>query len=402
MVASLAPPTFSPYSPLPDFRFEIIHQSNKPGSRARVGRIHTPHGVIDTPGFVPVATNAALKGLTNEQSAACGTQLMFANTYHLLVHPGPEIVEAAGGLHKFMGRSQPMITDSGGFQVFSLAQTNEEDGPELKRRSAKRGSNEPTLLKLDESGTLFRSYLDGSTIELTPESTVRAQKALGADIIIPLDELPPYHCSRERLAKSVELSHRWMARSLRTHLDDRRSQAMYAVVHGGVDRELRAHSASYLSSLPFDGYAVGGSLGKDRDEMLDLLRYVLPLLPEDKPNHILGIADPASIEHGVASGADTFDSCFPTRVARHGTLLTRDGPLHIRQGKYKRQMGPIDPTMPWVESGDPAWSCMTRAYMHHLNRMHEPLFDTLASMWNVKYMTNLMAETRERILADDL
>ena len=242
MVASLAPPTFSPYSPLPDFRFEIIHQSNKPGSRARVGRIHTPHGVIDTPGFVPVATNAALKGLTNEQSAACGTQLMFANTYHLLVHPGPEIVEAAGGLHKFMGRSQPMITDSGGS---SLAQTNEEDGPELKRRSAKRGSNGRPI-KARRVGTLFRSYLDGSTIELTPESTVRAQKALGADIIIPLDELPPYHCSRDRLAKSVSSrTAGWRDRCARIWTIDALRQCTPS--YTAVSIASYAHSASYLS-----------------------------------------------------------------------------------------------------------------------------------------------------------
>lgn len=395
---SSPPAFFPPHTPLDGFRFEILHESRKPGSRARVGRIHTPHGIIDTPGFVPVGTNAALKGVTNAQAALCGTQLMFCNTYHLLVHPGPELVEAAGGLHSFIGRDQPLITDSGGFQVFSLAHATNEDGPELKRKNER---NSGTLLRLNERGVSFRSYLDGSTIELTPESSVRAQKALGADIIIPLDELPPLNVTPERLAASVELSHQWMARSLRTHLGDRRQQAMYGIVHGGLDRSLRAHSAAYLSALPFDGYAVGGSLGKDRDECLELLGYVLPLLPAEKPNHILGIADPYSVQRGVVHGADTFDSCFPTRIARHGTLLTRDGPLHIGQGKYRSQFGPVDPTLGW-DHDDPNWSGMSRAYLHHLRRMKEPLYDSLASMHNIRFMHTIMAETRERILADEI
>merc|ERR1711879_1023953 len=176
---------------------------------------------------------------------------------------------------------------------------------------------------------------------------------------------------------------------------------MYAVVHGGVDKELRAMSAEYLSSLPFDGFAVGGSLGANRQEMLDLLGYVLPLLPEDKPNHILGIADPESVAGGVVCGGDTFDSCWPTHVARHGTLLTRDGVMHIGQGKYKNQFVPVDPTMPW-DFEDPTWNCMTRAYLHHLLRKKEPLFYSLASMHNVRFMQTLMAEMREKIMADEI
>jgi queuine tRNA-ribosyltransferase len=396
----IVPPaaSFPAYTPLPDFHFEILHRSRKPGSRARVARIHTPHGSVDTPGFVPVGTNAALKGMTDAQAADCGVQLQFANTYHLLVYPGESVVAAAGGLHRFMQRTcGPLITDSGGFQVFSLAKPAEGDGAELKRRAASSNQrNEGTLLKVREAGVSFRSYMDGSRLELTPESSVRAQKAFGADIILPLDELPPYHVSERRLAQSVDLSHRWMARSLRTHLDDRRQQAMYSIIHGGVSRELRQNSVEYLASLPFDGHAVGGSLGKDRDEMLDLLGYVLPLLPEEKPNHILGIADPQSVLAAAPLGADTFDSCFPTRVARHGTLLTREGPLHIRSAKYRSQHTPVDPAMPPTE-----WDT-SRAYMHHLYRHKEPLYDTLASMHNVRYMNRLMADIRARILADDL
>lgn len=388
-----APATsFPSYESTDFFRFELLHESKI--SRARVGRIHTPHGIIDTPGFVPVGTNGALKGMTNEQSLAAGVQLMFCNTYHLLVHPGPEVISQAGGLHKFMRRDLPIITDSGGFQVFSLASSTADDGPELKRRSATRGRNEGTLLTTSERGVRFRSYFDSSTLLLTPESSVQAQKAFGADIIIPLDELPPNGVSGERLLQSVGLSHRWMARSLTEHLSDRRQQAMYGVVHGGTERKLRAASVDYLSSLPFDGFAVGGSLGANKAEMMELLQFVMPLLPPERPNHLLGIADPESVLTATPLGVDTFDSCFPTRVARHGTLLTRAGPVHIRQGKYRNQFGPIDPTMPTLEC--------SRAYLHHLNRMHEPLFDTLASMHNIQFMTTLMAELRERILADDL
>ena len=203
---SLGPPpahTFPPYTPRDYFKFEVTHESKKPGSRARLGRIHTPHGIIDTPGFVPVGTSAALKGVTNEQAMAAGVQLMFCNTYHLMVHPGSEVVAAAGGLHRFMGRTGPIITDSGGFQVFSLAPKSDGDGPELKSRSRK--GNQATLTSVTERGVKFRSYFDSSEIDLTPESSVLAQKELGADIIIPLDELPPYHITRERLEQSVAL-----------------------------------------------------------------------------------------------------------------------------------------------------------------------------------------------------
>ncbi|KAL3897285.1 MAG: hypothetical protein SGPRY_013083, partial [Prymnesium sp.] len=228
--------------------------------------------------------------------------------------------------------------------VFSLAAPTSDDASELKQRSANRNRNsQASLLSVSEEGVRFRSYFDSSTIFLTPESSVDAQKALGADIIIPLDELPPYGIDRDRLAQSVQLSHRWMERSLVTHLDDRRDQAMYGIVHGGVDRELRAWSVAQLASLPFDGTAIGGSLGKDKQEMQDLLEFLMPLVPTHKPVHLLGIADPASVRSCAPLGIDTFDSCFPTRVGRHGSLMTSEGTLHIRSAKYLRDFGPIDP-----------------------------------------------------------
>jgi len=395
----LPPSAFPPWAERDFFRFEVVHSSRKPGSRARVGRIVTPHGVIDTPCFVPVGTNGALKGVTSDQALEAGVQLMFCNTYHLLVHPGPAVVEAAGGLHAFMAhpRTMPIITDSGGFQVFSLANAcADEEGPELKSRR-KRNQDDAgtgTVLALSEQGVHFRSYLDNREIFLSPESTVDAQKRFGSDIIIPLDELPPYHVTPERLKESVYLSHRWMARSLRRHLQDQRKQAMYGVVHGGTDHALRRESIEYLASLPFDGFAIGGSLGQDRAEMVELLTFLLPLVPSHKPNHLLGIADEESVVASIPLGVDTFDSCNPTRLARHGTLMTRAGQLRITSLKYADDHGPIDPQTPTISQ--------SRAYLHHLYKQHEPIYATLASLHNIRYMHALTKRLRDGILKDEI
>lgn len=300
-----------------------------------------------------------------------------------------------------MNRNGPIITDSGGFQVFSLNTVGEEDGPELKQKKKRNASAEGggTLLKLSEAGTQFRSYYDGKKIDLTPESTVQAQKKIGADIIIPLDELPPYHVTPDRLKASVFLSHRWMARSLREHLKSPQQQAMYAVVHGGTDKELRKMSLDYLASLPFDGFAIGGSLGKDQAEMVEMLGWLMPQVPDIKPNHILGIADTKSIEALVPFGCDTFDSCNPTRIARHGTLLTSDpkeknGQIRITQRKHLEDFGPIDPNLETIP--------YTRAYMHHLFKQNEPLFEQLASVHNLYFMNNLMKIQREKIMRNEI
>lgn len=399
LTAPLPPSAFPPWSPRDFFRFEIVHASRKPGSRARVGRIITPHGVIDTPCFVPVGTNGALKGVTSEQALEAGVQLMFCNTYHLLVHPGPAVVEAAGGLHGFMSHppSMPIITDSGGFQVFSLANACvAEEGPELKSRRKRNQDDEGTgtVLSVSEQGVHFRSYLDNREIFLSPESTVDAQKRFGSDIIIPLDELPPYHVTEQRLKESVYLSHRWMARSLRRHLQDQRQQAMYGVVHGGTDRGLRQLSIEYLASLPFDGFAIGGSLGKDRKEMIELLQFLMPLVPAHKPNHLLGIADEESVLASIPLGVDTFDSCNPTRLARHGTLMTRAGQLRIAQTKHADDHGPICPQTSTISQ--------SRAYLHHLYKQHEPIYVTLASLHNIRYMHDLTRRLREGILKDEI
>lgn len=400
------------YEPRDFFRYELIYQSKK--SNARVGRIHTPHGTIDTPGYVAVATNGAIKGLDMRDADAAGQQLVFCNSYHLLLQPGPEVIEGAGGLHKFINRNRPLITDSGGFQIFSLAygtvQESLDTQGELKRKSKKGNQGKSNLVssdgrppvKVTEDGVYFKSYRDGRKIFLTPESTVEAQKSFGADIIIPLDQLPPYYIDREKLVESVDRSHRWEARSLRKHLEDVKDQAMYCVVHGGVDVELRTKSVDYLTSLPFDGYAIGGSLGKNSEELIDLLEWMMPMFEEghrrEKPRHLLGIADEGSILESVKHGIDTFDSCYPTRLSRHGTLLSREGKVHIKSGKHSKSYGvPID-----SECSCPTCQHYDRAYLWHLFKAKEPLFIQLATMHNIQYMNDLMKKQRQLILDGEI
>lgn len=418
------PSTFPPWSfePRPFFRYELLHQSSK--SQARVGRIHTPHGVIDTPSYVAVATNGALKGVDFRDADDSGQQLVFCNSYHLLLQPGPDVVEAAGGLHRFVGRpDRPLITDSGGFQVFSLAYGSvfeersaggKEASSELKRSGSKmkkgkeggdhrRSADGGPAVRCTEEGVVFKSYRDGRKISLTPESTVEAQKKYGADIIIPLDELPPHFTDRDALVRSVERTHRWEARSLREHLKDCREQAMYCVVHGGLDRELRAQSLDYLTSLPFDGYAIGGSLGKDPSDLAELLAWMMPLFDatearRSKPRHLLGIADEASVLRAIKGGIDTMDSCYPTRLARHGSLLSREGKISIKSGKHSKSHGiPID-----LECTCSTCSRYDRAYLWHLYKAKEPLYMSLATVHNIHYMNDLMARHRQDILEDKI
>ncbi len=370
-------------------KFEILHTSKK--SKARVGRIHTPHGIIDTPNFVAVGTNGTIKALDSEMVKKIGLQLMFCNTYHLLLQPGADVVEKAGGLHKFMQRSQPIITDSGGFQVFSLAYGSVAE--ELKSRGQKK--LDKLVLKINEEGVLFRSYRDGAKVLLTPETSIAAQKKLGADIIIPFDELPPYHVDRKQLLKSLERTHRWEKRSLDVHLKNPKDQAMYAVIHGGVDQELRQKSCDYLSSLPFDGFAIGGSVGKNKKEMFEMLSFTLPHLPLENPNHLLGIGDLESLAMVIPLGMDTFDSSYPTRAARHGMVLTKKGSLKILKTEYALDFGPI-------ESGCNCYTCQhySRAYLNHLFKAQELTAYTLSTIHNLHFMVELMQDYRENILKD--
>jgi queuine tRNA-ribosyltransferase len=370
-------------------KFEILHSSKK--SRARLGKIHTPHGVIDTPNFVAVGTNGTLKALDNKSVHEIGLQLMFCNTYHLLLQPGTEVVRKAGGIHTFINRKLPIITDSGGFQVFSLAYGSVAH--EIKSRGTKK--TDGSVLKVTEDGVLFRSYRDGKKVLLTPESSIEAQKNLGADIIIPFDELPPYHIGKEALVESLHRTHRWEKRSLDAHLANPQGQAMYAVIHGGVDHTLRQISCQYLSALPFDGFAIGGSVGKNKEEMIEMLTRTMPHLPADKPNHLLGIGDLPSIEACVPLGIDTFDSSYPTKAARHGVAFTSKGPLYLTKGENAARFGPIDPTCHCS-------TCLhfSVAYLSHLFKAREITALTLTTIHNLHYMVTLMASYREAIAAD--
>ncbi len=374
------------------FSFEVLHASKK--SQARVGRIHTPHGIIDTPNFVAVGTNGTLKALDNVQVNKLGLQLMFCNTYHLLVHPGTDVIKSAGGLHTYINRPYPIITDSGGFQVFSLAYGTVKE--ELKSKGLNRHAE--AVIKISEEGVLFRSYRDGSPILLTPESSIKAQKALGADIIIPFDELPPYHIDPKKLKQSLDRTHRWEERSLMEHRKDPQQQAIYAVVHGGVDKVLRTLSCQVLSDLPFDGYAIGGSVGKNRQEMVEMLTHTVPQLPKNLPNHLLGIADLPSIDEIVKLGIDTFDSSYPTRSARHGSVFVSNGQqLKLLQTKYKDFHEPIERTCE-------CYTCLnyTISYIHHLYKAKELAGLTLATLHNVHFMIQLMKNYQEAILNDEL
>lgn len=374
-----------------NFSFEVLYQSKK--SSARLGKIHTAHGVIHTPNFVAVGTNGTLKALDNAMVSEIGLELMFCNTYHLLLQPGTETVKRAGGLHKFINRNMPIITDSGGFQVFSLAYGSVAD--ELKSRGTKKSDG--SVLKITEEGVLFRSYRDGSKVLLTPETSIQAQKDLGADIIIPFDELPPYHIDPKVLSNSMDRTHRWQRRSLAEHLKDPLHQAIYGVVHGGVHRDLREKSCKELSTLPFDGYAIGGSMGKTKEEMNEMLSYTTPLIAKDKPIHLLGIGDLGSIEACMPLGIDTFDSSYPTRAARHGLAFTAEGNLNLTKGSCAQDFQPICKACS-------CYTCQrfTRGYLHHLFKAREATVLTLTTIHNLTFMVELMRSYRNKIEHDQI
>ncbi len=368
-----------------DFHFDILYQSKR--SRARVGRIYTPHGIIDTPNFVAVGTNGSLKALHNHDLQ--DLQLMFCNTYHFMVQPGTALVKQAGGLHRFISRNQPIITDSGGFQVFSLAYG--QVAKELKGQGGKKHAN--SVLKISEEGVLFRSYRDGAKIFLSPETSVQAQKDLGADIIIPLDELLPFHVDAEKLNASFKRTHRWELRSLHAHLQQRQQQAMFAVVHGGTNVELRQQSCAILTKEDFDGFAIGGSLGCDHEQLLTTVAATTPCLPIEKPIHLLGIGDLPAMSQCITHGIDTFDSSYPTKAGRHGMLLAKNGPVKILQSKYAADFSPIEEHCPCITC-----THYSRAYLHHLFKANEPSSASLATAHNLSFMLRWMAQRRLDIL----
>ncbi|MGE5754780.1 MAG: tRNA guanosine(34) transglycosylase Tgt [Planctomycetaceae bacterium] len=345
-------------------RFEAV--GHDPHSSARRGRLTTLHGTVETPAFLPVGTQATVKGVTPDQLRGTGTRMVLANTYHLALHPGEDVVAAVGGLHRFMGWDGPILTDSGGFQAFSLAARS----------------------KVTEAGVTFRSHRDGRLLELTPERAVAIQQALGADVAMCLDHCPALPASTEALAGAVARTIRWAERCKAAHT--RTDQALFGIVQGGGDADLRAACAEALRALDFDGYAVGGvSVGEGRAQVREALDVTTHLLPADRPRYLMGVGRPQDILDAVATGIDLFDCVLPTRNGRNATCLTDRGPVKLRNAAHRTDPRPIEP-------GCDCLACrrFSRAYLRHLFLAKEMLGPILASIHNVAYLQRLTARIR--------
>lgn len=352
----------------PPFAFEIVAEDSH--GAARAGLLHTPHGDIPTPVYMPVGTRATVKTVTPDELRQAGATILLGNTYHLYLRPGAEVVAALGGLHRFMGWEGPLLTDSGGFQVFSLAANR----------------------RIDEEGVTFRSHIDGSIHLFTPESVVMVEERLGADIVMPLDECTPYPCPREYAAQSLERTHRWAERSLRAHT--RSDQALFGIVQGSTYADLRRRSAETLAGMDFPGYAIGGlSVGEPKAEMHAMLEATVPFLPRERPRHLLGVGSPEDFFTGVARGIDMFDCVLATRIARHGALLVPAGRLNIRNAQYERDPRPI-------QEDCACYTCrrFSRAYLRHLFQTEELLGLRLATIHNLHFLLELVRRIRERII----
>ncbi|MGM0482600.1 MAG: tRNA guanosine(34) transglycosylase Tgt [Patescibacteria group bacterium] len=376
--------------------FEIVNRHS--GSMSRTGKINTLHGTIKTPAFIPVGTKATVKGLTPEMVEDTGAQAVLANTYHLFLEPGEDIVSEAGGLHSFMNWSKPVITDSGGFQVFSLGAglnggaSKIGGGKDHSDKSRVKG-NSFSSAKIDENGVTFSSFKDGSLHTFTPERSVDIQHALGADIFFAFDECTSPNADYDYQLKAAERTHRWAKRCVERHKENKRAtkeQALFGVVQGGRFEDLRRWSGETLSGMSFDGFGIGGSF--EKEDIETAVRWVNEELPEDKPRHLLGIGTPKDIFGAIENGVDTFDCVSPTRLGRNGTLYTRDGVIHIRNGSYRRDMGAIDP-----ECGCYVCKNYSRAYLSHLFRSGEMLGATLGTFHNVHFLVSMVDEIRQSI-----
>lgn len=378
-----------------------------PATRARAGVLQTAHGAVRTPVFMPVGTRATVKSLSPDEVRAHGAEIILGNTYHLYLQPGHELIARRGGLHRFMAWDGPILTDSGGFQVFSLVYGGVAN--EIKGRRPAHPNAQANMVQVTEDGVIFRSYLDGSRHVFTPERSIEVQHALGADIILCFDELPPFRAGYEYTAQSLARTHQWAERCLAYHQataappviapnTDRPvpRQALFGIVHGGVFPDLRRQSAGYISALPFDGLCIGGSLGGAKPQMYDVVDMTVPHLPEGMPRHLLGVGDVDDLLEGVARGIDMFDCVSPTRLGRHGTALVRDRArqwkLNVSNAALREDDGPLQP-------GCSCATCRTfsRAYIHHLFRARELLGIRLVSLHNVAFLLNLMADVRTAI-----
>ncbi len=386
-------------------------QQKLANSLGRAGRIETAHGVIETPAFVVVGTKATVKAVTPEQVRELGGQVVLANTYHLYLQSGSELIHQAGGIHNFMNWPGPTMTDSGGFQVFSLGaafgqvvskvsggDTREflaSSEPVSKRVKKEKFASVPErelpLAKVDDEGVTFKSHIDGSTHRLTPERSIEIQHQIGADIIFAFDECTSPQASREYQEQALARTHAWAKRSLAEHQKLGGEQALYGIVQGGNFKDLREQSAKLIGGLGFDGFGIGGSFTKE--DIGTAVAWVNQTLPEDKPRHLLGIGEPEDLFAGVEQGVDTFDCVIPTRMARHGQLFTTRGKLNILNAKFRTDFTPI-------ESGCGCQTCKsyTRAYLAHLFRAKEMLAGTLASIHNLYFLVNLTKRIRQSIL----
>lgn len=350
--------------------FEITHICAQSG--ARTGILHTPHGDIETPIFMPVGTQATVKFISPEELDAMHAQIILANTYHLWLRPGTQVLEKIGGVHNFMNYHKPMLTDSGGFQVFSLSE----------RR------------KITEDGVTFKSHLDGSRLFMSPEVSIGIQNVIGADIIMSFDECIPYPASYEYAKKSTERTLRWAARGKAAH--NRDDQALFGIVQGGDYPDLRAMCAKELAVMDFDGYSIGGtSVGEDKTTFKRMLDYAVEYLPKDKPRYLMGVGAVNDILEGVARNVDMFDCVLPTRIARHGTLMTSQGRINIKKQQYRMDFTPLDPNCD-------CYCCQnyTKAYLHHLFRCNEGLGQRLMSIHNLRFLISLMEQVRAAIRED--
>ena len=354
-----------------DFGFELL--STDP-TGARRGRITTPHGTVETPVFMPVGTKASVKAMTPEELVDCGVEMILANTYHLLLRPGEGLIRDLGGLHGFMNWKGPILTDSGGFQVFSLS----------------------GLRRIREEGVEFRSHIDGAMCFISPERSVEIQEALGADIIMAFDDCTPYPADRRYTEESMELTHRWALRCKRAKR--RRDQALFGIVQGGMYEDLRARSAERIVEIGFDGYAIGGlSVGEGKDLMYAMLGATVDRLPEESPRYLMGVGTPEDIVTSVEMGVDMFDCVLPTRCARNGTLFTSRGKLVIKNSQYARDGSPVD-------EGCSCYTCTnySRAYLRHLYMSGEILASRLNTIHNIHYYATLMCRLRDAIERGDL
>jgi queuine tRNA-ribosyltransferase len=364
---------------------------------ARAGLIHTPHGDVRTPAFVPLASTATVKSLQAAEVAGLGYDIVLGNTFHLFIQPGPELVREMGGLHEFMGWGGAIVTDSGGYQVFSMGHGSVAE--EIKGR---RDRPRSMIVSIEEEGVRFRSYLDGAERFMGPETSMEVQAALGSDIALAFDECTPFHVERDYTERSLERTHRWLDRCVRWQREHGPAgQLLYGIVQGGVYEDLRERSTAYVAGAAVDGIAIGGSLGQTKEQMREVVGWSLRGLPDAPPRHLLGIGDVDDLLHAVAAGVDTFDCATPTRLARHGTALVDDPArrwrLDLGKGVHRSSREPIDERCPC-----PACREHTRGYLHYLVRAGELTAKRLITLHNLTFMAELMRGMRDAIAAGEL